>query len=432
MADRLTDKTVKAMEAPATGNRITYDEDVKGFGLRITSAGAKAFILNYRAAGRERRITIGSFPDWSVPAARERAKELKREVDNGGDPMGDRHADRAAPTVAALADRFEAEHLAKRRETTASDYRSIIRLYIRPQLGMMRVAELRHSDVEKLHHSIAKTAPYRANRTVAVLSKMLSLAVKWEMRNDNPARGIERAPEEKRERFLTPAEIGRLADALAAHRETVSAAAVRFLLLTGARKGELLAAKWSEFDIEAGVWIKPSAHTKTKKTHRVPLSAPARLLLEELRAKVPAACPFLFPTSMRPAKDAKGDAIYAHLTEIKRVWAAVCQTAGISVQVAKATASGKPVLGADGKPVMVWQSTARVHDLRHTYASILASSGLSLPIIGALLGHTQAATTHRYSHLMDDPLRAATERVGAVVTSAGKAGADVVPMRRGA
>ena len=432
MAVDLDDKFVKGMAAPDAGNRITYDTAVKGFGVRMTSAGAKAFILNYRAGGRERRYTIGSHPDWKVSAARERAKELKREVDSGGDPMGDRHADRAAPTVNALANQFEAEHLAKRREATASDYRSILRLYIRPQLGTMRVADVRHSDVEKLHRTIAKTAPYRANRTVAVLSKMLSLAVKWEMRTDNPARGIERAPEERRERFLTPAEIGRLAEALAAHREKISTAAIRFLLLTGARKGETLAAKWTEFDIEAGVWIKPSAHTKTKKTHRVPLSAPAMLLLTELRAKVPAPCPFLFPTSLHPAKDAKGVATFAPLTEIKRVWAAVCQTAGISVQVAKLTPAGKPVLDKDGQPVMVWQSTARMHDLRHTYASILASSGLSLPIIGALLGHTQAATTHRYSHLLDDPLRAATERVGAVVTGVGKPGADVVPMRRGA
>jgi integrase len=421
MADRLTDKLVKAMEPPASGNRITYDEEVKGFGIRVTSAGARAFILNYRASGRERRYTIGSFPDWNTSAARDRAKELKREVDNGGDPMGDRHTDRAAPTVSALADRFVEEHLSKRRDSTVTDYKSILRLYIRPRLGSMRVQDLRHSDVEKLHRTIAKTAPYRANRTVAVLSKMLSLAVKWEMRTDNPARGIERAAEEKRERFLSPAEIGRLADALSAHHEKTSVNAIRLLMLTGARRGETLGAKWTEFDLEAGVWVKPSAHTKTKKVHRVPLSAPALLLLTEMKGKAKKDAVYLFPG--KPDEP---------LTEIKRVWAAVCQKAGLAVEVPKMTEAGKPVLDAKGQPVMVWESTVRVHDLRHTYASILASSGLSLPIIGALLGHTQAATTQRYAHLMDDPLRAATERVGAVVSGAGKAGADVVPMRRGA
>jgi integrase len=426
MAERLTDTMVKEMVPPDTGNQITYDKDVKGFGVRITKAGARAFILNYRAAGRERRITIGSYPDWKTTDARDRAKTLKREVDNGGDPMGDRHEDRAAPTISDLADRFVDEHLPKRRPKTVTDYKSILRMYVRPQLGTMRVADLRHSDVEKLHRLIAKTAPYRANRTVAVLSKMLSLAVKWEMRGDNPVRGIERAPEDKRERFLSPAEIGRLADALSGHKEKTSVNAIRLLMLTGARKGETLAAKWTEFDLAAGVWLKPSAHTKTKKIHRVPLSAPTLLLLGEMRAEadkeIERGCKaeYLFP-------GVKAD---EHLTEIKRVWASLCRSAGLAVQVTKLTPGGKPVKDAKRNPVLVWQSTVRLHDLRHTYASILASSGLSLPIIGALLGHTQAATTQRYAHLMDDPLRAATERVGALVAMRRSDTAQVLSLKR--
>ncbi len=409
MAERLTDKMVKALTSPAAGNRITYDDEVKGFGVRVTMAGAKAFILNYRSGGRERRITIGSFPDWSVPAAREHAKGLKRRIDVGDDPMQERHHDRAAPTVNALADRFEAEHLTKRRAATDRDYKSILRLHIRPRLGTMKVADLRHADVEKLHREVAKTAPYRANRAVAVLSKMLSLAVKWEMRTDNPARGIEREPEHKRERFLTPAEIARLGAALLAHPERTSCNAIRLLLLTGARKGETLSATWDQFDLEAGVWRKPGASTKTKKEHRVPLSAAAMTLLSEMRAEA-GSDRYVFPGQAK--RDPAGKLVRQPLTEIKRVWAAVCKQAGIADDTGK--------------------SSARIHDLRHSYASILASSGLSLPIIGALLGHTQAATTQRYAHLMDDPLRAATERVGVVVSGAGKDGADVVPMRRGA
>lgn len=285
MAQALTDTEVKALPAPAEGNRITYDKDVKGFGVRVTSAGAKAFILNYRARGRERRITIGSFPEWKTSAARKQAEVMKRHIDVGADPMVDRHADRAAPTIDSLADRFVAEHLTKRRDTTKAEYKSILKLYIRPQLGKIKVADLRHADVEKLHATVAKRAPYRANRAVAVLSKMLSLAIKWEMRTDNPAKGIERAPEHKRERYLSPAEIARLGDALREVKEKASANALRLLLLTGARKGEVLRARWTEIDLEAGVWVKPSAHTKTKKDHRVPLSAPARLLLTEMRAE---------------------------------------------------------------------------------------------------------------------------------------------------
>ncbi len=341
---------------------------------------------------------------------------LKRQVDVGADPMAERHADRAAPTMDSLADRFVDEHLSKRRPSTQTDYKGILRLYIRPALGKIRVADLRHADVERLHATVAKKAPYRANRTVAVLSKMLSLAVKWEMRLDNPARGVERAPEEKRERYLSAAEIARLAAALAGIPEKASANAIRLLLLTGARKSEVLKARWAEIDLDAGVWRKPSAHTKSKKEHRVPLSAPARLLLSEMRVEADkelkrgGKAEFLFP----------GDSDDKPLGDIKRTWLAVCTKAGL----------GKMVAGRDraGKPAQVWEGDARLHDLRHTYASILASHGLSLPIIGQLLGHTQAQTTARYAHLMDDPLRAATERVGAVV-SGGKV-AEVVEMKR--
>lgn len=416
---------VVGLAPPAVGSRITYDGEVKGFGVRVTSAGAKAFILNYRVSGRERRITIGSYPDWTVQAARDEAKALKRRIDVGEDPMGDRHADRAAPTMNDLADRFDAEHLGKRRPATQVDYRSILRLYVRPELGTAKVADIRHTDIERLHHRIMKTAPYRANRTVAVLSKMLSLAVKWEMRTDNPARGIERAREEKRERYLSLAEIGRLAEVLLTHREKATANAIRLLLLTGARRSEMLSARWTEFDLSAGVWLKPSAHTKTKKEHRVPLSAPALLLLTEMRVKADdelrrgGKVEFIFPgVEDKP------------LQEIKRAWLSICRAAGLADHIEKRDATGKVVKGADGKPVMVWQSTARIHDLRHTYASILASAGLSLPVIGALLGHTQSQTTQRYAHLMDDPLRAATERVGAIVTG-GQASGEVALMRCG-
>jgi integrase len=397
MAEKITDRSVRTLAAPAVGNRITYDEEVKGFGVRITSAGAKAFILNYRAAGRERRLTIGSFPDWSVADARNEARGLKRRIDVGEDPMADRHA----PTMNDLADRFDEEHVAKRRPKTQSDYRSIIRLYVRSTLGAMKVAEVRHTDLERLHARIAKTAPYRANRTVAVLSKMMALAVKWEMRPDNPVKGIERAPEERRERFLSPAEIARLSEELVAHPERTSANAVRLLLLTGARKGETLSSKWDQFDLTTGVWTKPAATTKQKKEHRVPLSAPALLLLAEMKSdgdrendrRAKDGLPPILVVF--PGRDGKP------LTEIKHFWASVCGKAGIT--------------------------GVRVHDLRHTHASILASLGLSLPIIGRLLGHTQAATTQRYAHLMDDPLRAATERAGAIISGAGRVGAEVLP-----
>jgi integrase len=398
VAVQLTDKLVKALPTPERGNRITRDTDVRGLGVRVTSAGARAWVFNYRAAGVERRMTFGSCDAWPIRRARERAKELRRLVDAGQDPMADRHAERAAPTVNDLADRFEAEHLPRKRPATARDYRGLLRDIIRPALGNKKVADLRHADVERMHREVVGRAPYRANRAAAVLSKMLALAVKWEMRADNPARGIERAPEQRRERFLTPAEIARLSDALAVHPERTSANAVRLLLLTGARKGETLGARWQDFDLAAGIWVKPAATTKQAKLHRVPLSAPALELLTTMRAEADRENERWQRDGLPPIEHLFPGAGGRALGDIKHFWASVCRAAGLE--------------------------GVRVHDLRHSYASVLASAGLSLPIIGALLGHTQAATTQRYAHLLDDPLRAATERAGAIIAGAGARGVD--------
>jgi integrase len=401
-ADPFTDRAVKELPVPERGNRIYYDAGMRGLGVRVTSAGARSWVLNYRAGGIERRLTIGGATAWSARAARARAAELRREIDAGADPMAERHKARLAPTVNDLADRFEAEYLPKKRPSTRGGYTSLLRQIIRPALGTRKVADLRHTDIERMHHNITARTPYRANRAVAVLSRMMSLAVKWEMRADNPCPGIERAPEHKRERFLTPAEIARLGVTLAAHPERTSANAVRLLLLTGARRGETFAARWQDFDLEAGIWAKPAATTKTAKLHRVPLSAPALALLAGMKAEADKENARRAAHRLPPIEWVFPSAHDQPLGSVKNFWKSVCKSAGLA--------------------------GVRVHDLRHTYAAILASAGLSLPVIGALLGHTQAATTQRYAHLMDDPLRAATERAGAVITGAGKPSAEIVPM----
>jgi integrase len=421
LADKklLTDAIVRGLGAPASGNKITYDggdpkKRVRGFGVRVTAAGARAFILNYRVGGIERRYTIGSFPDWSVSAAREEAKRLRREIDRGEDPVRGRRDYREAPTIADLCERYIEEHAsARKRERSRLEDESLIRQWIRPELGAQKVAEIKAVDVEKLHRKITRHGtPIRANRVVTLLSRMLSLAVRWELRGDNPASGIERNQEEPRQRYLSGDELRRLTEALAAHPNQDAANAIRLLLLTGARRTEVLAATWDHFDLGKGVWTKPSSHTKQNREHRVPLSAPVRQLLGEMKASADRLAaganrepsPFLFPAQRRArgAQEARG-----HLVEIKGAWAAICKLAGLS--------------------------GVRVHDLRHSYASILASAGLSLPVIGALLGHTQPGTTARYAHLFDDPLRAAAERVGAIVTasSSGKSVADVIQIKHG-
>jgi integrase len=392
VAEKLVDRVVRALPRPPEGNRITYDTEVRGFGARITVAGAIAFVLNYRRRGDglERRYTIGSFPAWSVAAAREKAKELKRHIDNGGDPVGEHAAERSAPSVADLCVRFVEEHVVKQRPHTQRDYRSMIQNDILPVLGRLKVAAVDFEHVERLHAKLTKRAPVRANRVLAVVSKMFALSIRWKLRPDNPAKGVQRNREHLRKRYLSPDELKRFTAVLDTLSQD-SADALRLLLLTGARKGEVLNARWEEFNLQAGVWDKPPTGTKQQRHHQVPLSAPARQLLATRLAKRDPACPWVFKGWRGRPREG-----------IRHALESACKTAGIT--------------------------GLRVHDLRHSFASQLASGGASLPLIGSLLGHSVPQTTARYSHLFDDPQRAAVERVGAIV--AGKPSAKVVPMKR--
>jgi len=375
----LTDPIVRKLPSPDKGSKIAWDTAVKGFGIRTTTAGAKSFILNYRIRGIERRYTIGSFPDWPTTAAREEAKRLKRIIDQGGDPALERREDRAAPTVGDLIERYRKEHALRKRESSRIEDEGLLRQWITPELGNRKVADIRRADIERLHRKISERgAPVRANRVLILLSRLFTLSMRWEWRGDNPVKGVERNPEEPRDRYLSGDEMQRLAAALAGLRSQQAANAMRLLLLTGARRMEVLAATWNQFDLDTGVWTKPSSHTKTKKIHRVPLSGPAIQLLTAMKAAGRSA--YLFPGR-------GGD---RHLGDIKKSWQTVCQAAGIT--------------------------DAHVHDLRHSFAATLASGGQSLPIIGALLGHTQPSTTQRYAHLVDEALRDATEKAGAVIT----------------
>jgi len=420
MAQRLSDTIAKALPVPASGNRITYDSDVKGFGIRITKSGGRAFILNYRTrSGRERRYTIGSFPDWKTAAARAEASELKKAIDRGEDPLAGLKAERAAPTVDDLCDRFEEEHLPKCRPSTQRDYKSLIDREIRPAFKHAKVAALAYPDINDLHRKITKRgARYVANRTIAVLSKMLSLAIKWGWRTDNPARGIERNQEDKRHRYLSAKELVALTKALTEHEDQQAANIIRVLLLTGARRGEAQAMKWADLDLDVGIWTKPGATTKQKTVHRVPLSLAAKQLLLQIHAAAEAAAkgskpPRAVGDYVFPGRGGKG-----FRQEIKHQWADLCLTTGIITERTRKDAKGQEII--------IFTPSARLHDLRHTYASVLASAGQSLPIIGALLGHTQPATTARYAHLLDDPLRAATERASAIVT--GRPSAEIIDL----
>jgi integrase len=390
----LNDSMAKSLPVPDRGSKVYYDDRLSGFGVRVTAAGARSFILNYRTrAGRERRITIGSAGHWRCAAARDEARRLKTIIDSGGDPLGDYEAERAAPTMRALAERFEQEHFAKLRPSTARDYRLMLERHVLPLFGGRKAADIAYEDIAALHRKVTRHgAPYKANRVVALLSKMFSMAVRWKVRPDNPAKGIERNQEAKRRRYLKPDELARLTDALNAHPDQQAVNIVRLLLMTGARRGEVLAMRWDELDLSAGTWTKPASLTKQRAIHEVPLSAPARQLLSEIRSSAKRPSEYVFPGR-----------IGGHRQEIKRDWHDLLKAANIS--------------------------ELRLHDLRHTFASMLVSGGHSLELIGSLLGHSQASTTHRYAHLFDDPQRKAVETVGSIISAGGReAAAPVVPM----
>jgi integrase len=367
---------------------------VPGFGVRVTAAGARAFTLRYRTrgSGRERTYTIGSTGDWQATAARAEAKRLRRLIDQGGDPLGDIEAEREAPSVHDLIDRFLAEHVEPRlRPNSVRHYKMLIGRHVRPNFGAhVRIADVEFEHVDALHRRITRIGGrYIANRVVGVLSKMFAFAIRLNLRTDsvNPAKGVERNYEAKRKRYLSGDELARLTAALAAHSNQQAANIIRLLLLSGCRRMEAMSARWAGIDVSAGIWTKPGSSTKQKSDHVVPLSGPARQLLSEIRAEQIAddrhLGTWVFPSS---------DSSTGHVVELARAWRTLCKAAGIS--------------------------GLRIHDLRHSFASQLASGGASLPLIGALLGHSNPTTTARYAHLFQDPQRAAVERVGAIIGAA--------------
>lgn len=385
---KLTQKAVLALEPPSAGNRIHYDDEIPGFGARLTSNGVLSFILNYRIQGRERRYTIGRYPDLTVLAARERAIQLRGKLLDGIDPLQQRIDANSEPTMNELAKDF-LERYARAHKLASSirNDRQMLEKIILPKIGSIRVRAVTRRDVETLHHALKQT-PYRANRVLALLSKMFSLAMEWGWRADNAAKGIPRYPEDRRETWLTAEQVEALLEALDNYADQSAANAIRLLIVTGAREGEVLSATWDQFDLKRGIWTKPSHHTKQKKIERTPLSRSARELLRHMNAA--RTSPALFPGQ-------KG----ARVT-IRRPWVQVCKAAGLAVT--------EQIPGKRKKFLAIWKPTVRIHDLRHTLASHLVSSGESLHIVGKLLGHTLPQTTARYAHLADRALRDAANR----------------------
>ena len=423
---KVTKRTVDALKPEVGQDVLLWDDELPGFGVRVRPSGSKSYFVKYRtASGRQRWLTLGRHGPLTPELARKRALREKAAVSDGADPSGERRKGRRENTLAEIAGRYVAEHVASHnRPSTAAEVVRIVEKRIKPKLGGIKITDLKRSDVKAWHQAMSGT-PYEANRALAYLSKMLNLAAKdWELRPDNPCTGIKRFPERKRERFLSGEELARLGDTLTSYNGwPYAVAAVRLLVFTGARLGEVLGLRWEWVDFTRGEARLPDSKTGAKTVHLPP---PALAVLAEL--------PRLDgnPYVIAGAKEG------AALGKLEKSWRVIRERATLcmwrdSEDEKISTLFAQLSRNLDRQPTIaefreaaadrelslpVGLTDVRIHDLRHAFASVAASSGMGLPIIGKMLGHTQAATTARYAHLASDPVKAAAATVAGKIAAA--------------
>lgn len=380
---KLTKRVVDQI-APGPLECVHWDDELKGFGLRVWPSGRKVYIVKCRIRGRQRRITLGSHGPVTAEQARIGAFKILSGAKDGGDPARERDRVRRAPTVREFGERFLTEHVAARcKPITEREYRRAVELYINPALGTRKVPDIERKDIAELHHKWRHT-PYQANRTLSVLSKMFNLAEVWGFRVDgsNPCRHVKKYPEQKRERFLSPEEFGRIGAALRAVEsdgsETPAAiAALRLLMLTGCRLNEILQLKWDYVDLSSRELRLPDSKTGAKVVHFGKAAANVLKTIGRVDEN-----PYVII----------GKKLGSHLTDLEHPWQRIRAKAKLA--------------------------DVRIHDLRHSYASGALALGEGLPMIGRLLGHTQVQTTARYAHLAQAPVRHAAMRVSDMIAAA--------------
>jgi len=374
---KLTKRFVEAIKPDTQKKLIYWDTELKGFGVIAQPSGRLTYCVQYRNINRiKKRLKIGVHGQLNTEEARTLAKQYLGEIAHGEDPATKKKENRDLPLIKILAQDYLDRYAAPRkRSRSIEEDKKLLNNIILPTIGNQQVRQISRRTIESLHLKLEKT-PYQANRVLALLSKMFSLAIAWKWRDDNPVKGIERYQEEKRDRWLNREELGRFWKVLECYPNHFASIILKILLLTGSRKGEVLKATWDQFDLERGVWTKPAHLTKQKKREHLPLSEQVLKILYNLKKNNKNNVSYLFPgkTGEKPIRD------------IKDFWEKTIKEANLE--------------------------NVRIHDLRHTHASHLVSSGLSLSIVGKLLGHTQASTTQRYAHLADEPLRQAAELFG--------------------
>ena len=416
---KLTDRIVNAAKSEPQ-RYVIWDTEKKGFGLRVEPSGHKSFIVRYRTGGggrgaprRQMKVNGASGTVLSADAARKLANRILADVAHGKDPQDELATKRREMTVSALCALYLEEGTeTKKASTLATDIGRVER-HIKPLLGSRLITEVTNADVERFMRDIAKGKTKAdvktkklgraiveggkgtATRTVGLLGGIFSFAVRRKLRQDNPVRGVKRYADKKGERFLSSNELATLGETLRAF-ETEGAnssaiAIIRLLTFTGARKGEIAGLKWSEVDLERSCLRLSDSKTGAKV---IPLGPPALAILSTLNSSVDS--PLVFPAEA-------GDNAFQGTEKIWR----------------------KVRIAAKLKDV-------RIHDLRHSFASVGLAGGDALPIIGKLLGHSDLKTTSRYAHLADDPVKAAASRISGTIAAAmdGRPAANVLPIRK--
>lgn len=373
---------------------VRWDDALTGLGVRVYPSGKKAFVLSYRAAGRKRLMALGKFGVLTVEQARDLARRRLADVIEGKDPAAERRKAAQGSTVRDLCAAYLERHAKVHKKSWRADERRI-RQYLQPRWGALRVESVSRSDAAALHARIGERAPYEANRVLELVRKMFNLAPQWGFLEEgapNPARGIRRFKEEKRDRWVRPEELPRLAQAIDAEADPYVRAAFWLYLTTGVRRGELLAGRWADVD-----WDRRELHipeTKAGRPHYVPLSEAALAVLRGL-PRIDGN-PFILP----------GRKPDAALVNVSKPWGRIRRKAGVE--------------------------DVRLHDLRRTVGSWLAQSGNSLHLIGRVLNHSNQSTTAVYARFAQDHVREALEAHGrAILGAAGRLpDAEIVPLVR--
>jgi len=439
---KITKRLVEAAEVREK-DYIICDDELRGFAVRVLPSGKRYYLVQYRIGTRYRRMSLGQHGMLTTEKARTKAFGLLAAVKDGEDPAGERQQGRKAPTVAELAQRFDKEHIAVRlKPGTAREYRRNLRRFILPAIGSLKVADVSKADIARLHHELRRI-PYQANRNLEVISKMFNLAELWGLRPDgsNPRRHIRKYPEEKRERYLSPAELAALGEALSlAEQEGIedpyAIAAIRLLIFTGCRLNEIMTLKWDYVDFEARCLRLADSKTGARLVH---LGAPALEVLSRLERQThsPWAICGRKPGARRTDLQPPWRRFRKRATV--RLWARIQGSAAADLVHRLERELGREATYHECMAAAKKQDLdlptglvdVRIHDLRHSFASGAVALGESLPMIGKLLGHTQVQTTARYAHLAADPVKAAAERVSSNIAALmnGQAG-EVVPLLR--